>query len=178
VLPPGSKDAVIAATLGGAGYTAQVTGQSESTGVALVEVYEAEAGGARLKNLSARSRTGPGAESLIAGWVVRGGARRLLVRAVGPGLVPFGVTGVLLDPRIELRDDRGVRVAEANDWEEGGAAAVLAAAGEAVGAFPLSPGSRDAALIAHLPAGGYTATVTGGGSVGSGVVLVEVYELP
>jgi len=59
-----------------------------------------------------------------------------------------------------------------------GAAAVLAAAGEAVGAFPLSPGSRDAALIAHLPAGGYTATVTGGGSVGSGVVLVEVYELP
>lgn len=178
VLPPGSKDAVIAATLGGAGYTAQVTGQSESTGVALVEVYEAEAGGARLKNLSARSRTGPGSESLIAGWVVRGGARRLLVRAVGPGLVPFGVTGVLLDPRIELRDDRGVRVAEANDWEEGGAAAVLAAAGEAVGAFPLSPGSRDAALIAHLPAGGYTATVTGGGSVGSGVVLVEVYELP
>jgi alpha-amylase len=178
VLPPGSKDAVIAATLSGAGYTAQVTGQSEGTGVALVEVYDADSGGARLKNLSARSRTGPGTESLIAGWVVRGGARRLLVRAVGPGLVPFGVTDVLIDPRIELRDDRGVRVAEANDWEEGGAAAALAAAGESVGAFPLSPGSRDAALIAHLPAGGYTATVTGGGPVGRGVVLVEVYELP
>lgn len=43
-------------------------------------------------------------------------------------------------------------------------------------AFPLSVGSRDAALLVKLPPGGYTAQVTGADG-GGGVALVEVYEV-
>ncbi|MFO1451989.1 MAG: hypothetical protein U1F61_27745, partial [Opitutaceae bacterium] len=150
-----------------------------TTGIALVEVYDAaETSSSRLTNLSARSRSGPGAERLIAGFVLRGGGGRLLIRAVAPGLVPYGVTGVLQDPRLEVRDATGVLVAESNDWEDGGAAAALGVVGASVGAFPLQPGSRDAALVVHLPAGGYTVTVSGSAGSERGVALVEVYEVP
>ena len=43
------------------------------------------------------------------------------------------------------------------------------------GAFPLPPGSRDAALVSALPAGAYTAPVTGA-DASPGIALVEVYN--
>jgi hypothetical protein len=46
-----------------------------------------------------------------------------------------------------------------------------------VGAFALTPGSRDAALIVTLEPGSYTAQVSGIGNA-TGVAIVEVYELP
>ena len=46
----------------------------------------------------------------------------------------------------------------------------------AVGAFALSSGSADDALVLTLPPGGYTAAVTGLNSQ-TGSALVEIYEV-
>jgi hypothetical protein len=46
-----------------------------------------------------------------------------------------------------------------------------------VGAFALPNASRDAALVATLPAGSYTAQVSGVGGL-TGDAIIEVYELP
>lgn len=53
----------------------------------------------RLINLSVRTSAGTGAQTLIAGFVVGGtDTKQALVRAIGPTLGAFGVTGVLADP--------------------------------------------------------------------------------
>lgn len=144
-------------------------------GAVLVELYDSGGGGSgRLVNLSARHRVGTGADLLIAGFHVAGtGAARLLVRAVGPALTPLGVTGALANPRLEIFDATGTKLAENDDWDAG-----LAPAFAAAGAFALPAASRDAALVLTLTAGrGYTAQVSGVGGT-TGEALIEVYELP
>jgi N-acetylmuramoyl-L-alanine amidase len=169
----GSADAALVRSLEGA-HSVQVTGAGPGGGAVLVEAYDAGSGSVpRLVNLSARNRVGTGADVLIAGLTVGGrGAQRLLVRAVGPGLTAFGVGGVLADPRLELFDARGGRVTENDNWD-----VALAPVFAGLGAFALTPGSRDAAVVVTLPVGGYTAQVSGVAS-GTGEGLVEVYELP
>jgi hypothetical protein len=99
-----------------------------------------------------------------------------LVRAIGPGLTQFGVRGVLADPRLTLFS--GSTVLAANDqWYEAPNAVALAAAAQQVGAFRLRAETADAGLLLTLPAGSYTAQVSGGEGA-SGTALVEVYEVP
>jgi cyclophilin family peptidyl-prolyl cis-trans isomerase len=175
-LPVGSKDAVISRSLSQGGYTAQVKGAGTTTGEALVEVYEAPPVSAtsELVNLSARTQLSSG-QILIAGFNIGpGSARTVLVRAVGPALGAFGVTGVLANPRIELFSG-GTVVGANDDWAGN---TVLADASASVGAFPIADlSSRDSALLATLPSGGYTVQITGVGGA-SGIVLVELYLLP
>ncbi len=125
----------------------------------------------RLVDVAVRSVVG-GPSPLIAGFTIGPGAdQTVLIRAVGPALKGFGVTGTAPDPRLQLFNAAGVKIAENDNFNAGDAATFTA-----VGAFALPAGSRDAALVATLPAGGYTAQatdVTGG----SGVTLVEVYEV-
>jgi hypothetical protein len=158
-------------------YTAQVRGLSNTTGVALVEIYELGTPTRdRLVNLSSRAVVGTGANILIPGLVLSGESpRRLIIRAVGPGLRDFGVGTALDDPTMTVF--RGTTVIAANDdWERQADASRLPPAMAAVGAFPLKPGSRDAALLVDLPPGAYTVQVAGAGGT-SGVALVEVYEV-
>jgi hypothetical protein len=96
----------------------------------------------------------------------------VLIRAIGPGLAPFGVSGLLADPRLELFG--GATKIDENDNWSGGA---LAEAALSVGAFAISPGSRDAALLVTLPPGSYSAQISGVGNT-TGVALVEIYEVP
>jgi hypothetical protein len=173
-----SRDAALVFSPRPGAYTATVTGAEAGSGVALVEVYDAGTGNApRLSNLSARTLVGSGADALFAGFVVNGNVpRRLLVRAVGPTLGAFGVGGVLEDPVLALRP-LGAEgdVARNDDWR---GTAALKAAFASVGAFPLATDtSRDAALVIELPPGAYTAAVSGKAG-GTGVALVEIYELP
>jgi hypothetical protein len=155
----------------------QVAGAGGATGVALMEAYDAGGGtGARLANLSARSAVGTGAGILIAGFVVNDNARTILVRGVGPGLAPFGVTGMLADPELRIFRETQL-VAENNDWGASPNSASLSATAQAVGAFALPSGSRDAVLLVTLPPGAYTAQVSGANGA-TGVALVEVYEVP
>lgn len=166
-----SRDAALLQPLAG-DATVQVSGAVGGT--VLIEGYDAGRGSAvRLVNLSARNRVGTGGDILIAGFFVAGtGNQRVLVRAVGPGLAPFGVAGFLADPKLELFDGTA-RLAENDTWD-----ADLAPTFAAVGAFALPAGSRDAALVAALPAGrSYTVQISGVGGA-TGEALVEVYELP
>jgi hypothetical protein len=182
-LTAGSRDAALYnGSLAPAVYSAQLSGVGGTTGVALAEIYDVTPAllfGAqvpRLINVSARTLSGTGADVLIAGFVISGPAgatKRVLLRAIGPTLTVFGVGGVLADPRLELFNASTVRIQENDNW---GGGAELADTFRAVGAFGLDGASRDAALVVTLPVGAYTAQVTGVG--GTGVALVEVYEVP
>lgn len=168
--PAASRDASLLATVEGP-HTAVVAGPGG--GAVLVEAYDS--GGqpeGRLVNLSARHRAGAGADLLIVGFHLAGnGPARVLLRAAGPGLAALGVPGTLADPRLEVYDDRGARLAENDQWD-----AALAPTFAAAGAFPFPAGSRDAALVATLAAGrGYTVQISG---PGTGEALVEIYALP
>ncbi|MBI5689128.1 MAG: VCBS repeat-containing protein [Verrucomicrobia bacterium] len=176
--PDSSKDAALVFSPGAGAYTARVTGSDGGTGVALVEVYDTGSGNTpKLTNLSARTQVGTGADALIAGFVVNGNVpKKLLLRAVGPTLGAFGVGGTLADPVLEVRPLNSDNIVATNDDWRGTAA--LKAAFASVGAFGFAnDSSQDAAIAIELPPGAYTATVSGKGG-GTGVALVEVYELP
>lgn len=176
-LPVGSLDATLLGELPPGGYTVQIGGARSANDVALMEVYDAGGtGDARLVNVSARSRVAPGAGVLIAGFVIQGSSRTILVRGIGPGLVNYGVEGTLADPRLQVFRDQQV-VAENNDWATAGNATAVASGAAQVAAFPLAAGSRDAALLLTLPPGVYTAQVSGVNSA-TGVALVEIYAVP
>ena len=133
---------------------------------------------ARLVNLATRGAVKTGGSQLIAGFVTAGGSLRLLVRAAGPSLAPFGVAGVLADPQLTLVPaGASTLVGANNDWDAAAQPTLTTALGQA-GAFPFPVGSKDAALVfTTLPsAGGYTATVSGVGGL-TGVGLVEVYDV-
>jgi hypothetical protein len=177
-LPAASRDAALGQSFSPGAYTVQIAGNGGATGVALAEIYDAAPGAmapgaARLINLSARTQVGTDAETLIAGFVIGGAtSKTVLIRAIGPGLAPFGVAGVLADPRVQLY--RGSERIAANDsWRDGGPA--LSTAFETVGAFPIQ--NADAALLITLAPGNYSVQVSGREG-GTGIALVEVYELP
>jgi peroxiredoxin len=186
-LADGSRDAALVTTLPPGGYTIQVSGVGTgpaATGVALVEVYELDATPTTLVNLSCRARVGTGADVLTGGFVIRGTSpRRLLIRGVGPTLGSLGVTGTLADPKLEVIRQGDTTPLTTNDnWSTPVApatatAAELTAAFGSVGAFALTAGSRDAALIVTLPPGTYTAQVSGVNNT-VGIAIVEVYDLP
>jgi hypothetical protein len=127
----------------------------------------------RLINVSARGFTGTGSEELTVGFVVGGtGTESTLVRAVGPTLATFGVTGVLADPQLTLFASNQSVLATNDGW---GGTAALSAAFAQTGAFALPANSLDAALEASLPVGAYTAEAQGA-SGDTGVVLLELYD--
>ena len=170
-LPLGSRDAAFRQGLDG-GFSIQARGTGP--GVVLVEAYDIGIGNTpRLVNVSARNRVGTGDDILIAGFNIEGtGTKQLLIRAVGPGLAGFGVTGTLVDPRLDVFNGAGTRITENDNW-----AASLAPTFGAVGAFGLTVGSRDAALLTTLPPGSYSVQVRGADG-GTGEALVEIYEVP
>jgi cephalosporin-C deacetylase-like acetyl esterase len=162
-------------------YTVQVTspsGQVLSQG-AQVQLSDAETGTptASLSNLSARAFVGTGNDLLIAGFVVSGsGSKRLLLRGIGPALAPYGVSGTLANPQLSLVSQANVELASNDDWNTAPDSVAIRNEGFAAGAFPLPEGGRDAALLVTLPPGAYTALLRGTG-IGTGVGLVEVYDL-
>lgn len=181
-LPETSTDAAVVMDLAPGQYTALVTGAGTESGVALAEVYDAggSAGSTRLVNLATRGRVATGADVLIAGFVITGTEPlTLLLRGVGPGLSAYGVTDPLSDPQIVLYGRlNGATtdqvLATSDNWSSEAGAASTTSVGNQVGAFALTSGSKDAAMVVTLPPGGYTLHTSGVGN-GSGVALVEIY---
>jgi hypothetical protein len=174
-LPTASRDAALLTPLAAGAYTAPVT----ATGITLLEVYDATsaAPGPALVNASTLAPVGTGAGVLIPGFVVGGtGKLRLLLRAIGPSLAGFGVTGALANPTVTLY--RGTQALATNDdWMLAANPGQVMAAAARVGAFPLEMESRDAVLLADLEAGAYTAVVSGVGGT-TGQALFELYAVP
>jgi hypothetical protein len=137
----------------------------------------ADPGRGVLTNVSTLTERGTGPEPVVMGMVLAGSAtgpeRTLLLRAVGPALQTFGVTGWMTDPRFTVFDSAGRQEASNDNW---GGLATLAEAARRVGAFALTlPASLDAALLLPVRPGGYTLHVEGPADAG-GKVLAEVYD--
>jgi sugar lactone lactonase YvrE len=132
----------------------------------------------RLLQVSTRAQIGTGHDILVAGFVIDGtAAKTVLLRAVGPTLASFGVTGALADPKLDLfAAGQSVTPIYSNDNWAGDASLSTAAAGSGAFAFA-GPTSKDAALLVTLAPGTYTARVSGVGNT-TGVALLEIYETP
>jgi hypothetical protein len=180
-LTAGSKDSALVASLDPGAYSIQVSGVGGTTGKAIVEAYDldpADPDKSRLVNLATRALVQAGAGPLISGFVVQGAvAKAVLIRATGPALAGFGVTGTLALPKLTVFDSTSTPIAENTGWESSGISDQIIAASQSVGAFALTRGTADSVVLAVLPPGSYTAQVIGADG-GSGVTLVEVYELP
>jgi len=182
---PTSLDSALVQTLAPGPYTADISGASGDSGAALAEVYDATPAGTfgpstpHLVNVSARAAVGTAGNELVAGFVIGGStSKTVLIRASGPALEQFGVTGTISDPELQLYNlgSAGTTLVASNDdW--GGDPEIIAAAAS-VGAFAWTdPTSADCALLVTLAPGAYTANVVGINGA-SGVALVEVYEVP
>jgi hypothetical protein len=174
-LPPQDDlESAIVATLAPAGYTAIVSGKSNGTGLGLVEIYDLDQeGDSKLANISTRAMVGTGDNVIIGGFILGGadGSPEMIIRAIGPSLAQLGIANSLADPTLELRDGNGMLIAFDDNWKDNPAqAAQIIAAG-------LPPrNDLEAAIAATLPPGAYTAVVGGKGG-GTGVALVEIYNL-
>jgi sugar lactone lactonase YvrE len=178
---PASHDSALVAQLAKGNYSANITGFSGDSGVALAEVYDATPAGTyafgmpRLTNVSARTAAGTGGATLIAGFVIGGStSRSVLIRASGPALNAFGLTGTLPDPYLQLYSASGELLASNYGWAQD---YLIPEAASAVGAFPWPYSSADSAIVITLPPGAYTAQVSSGTGAG-GITLIEVYEVP
>ncbi|MBS0661330.1 MAG: hypothetical protein JSR82_24215 [Verrucomicrobia bacterium] len=126
-------------------------------------------------NLSTRAFVGSGHQKTIAGIVVQNGPALLLVRGIGPTLAQFGVTGVLADPFLTIyTGNTGLYFND--NWSQNSQAERIARVTTALRTFPLPAGSKDAVILADLPAGPYTIHLEGAdGGVGNG--MIEIYVL-
>jgi hypothetical protein len=171
--PTNDLESAIDATLAPGAYTAIVRGKNNTSGVALVEVYDLNQSAlSKLGNISTRAFCGTDGNIIIAGFMLGngGGNDNIIVRGLGPSLAAVGVPNVLANPTLELRDTNGTLLVSNNDWMDNPAqAAIVTAAG-------LAPGNNlESAIAATLPPGAYTALLAGLNN-GTGIGLVEVYD--
>jgi hypothetical protein len=121
---------------------------------------------------------GTGGNILIPGFVIGGtGSEELLVRADGPGLIAFGVSGVLAQPSLAVKNSAGTVIASNMGWGTNSDPTLIASIAAQVGAFALTTGSSDCAAVVNLSPGTYTMQVSGINNT-TGVGLAEVYEVP
>jgi sugar lactone lactonase YvrE len=156
------------------------TGPAQSSPATLTVASTSNPG--RLTNISCRAQAGTGGTIIIAGFTVgptgTSGDQPVLIRGTGPtlGLAPYNVPGVLPDPQLQLYQGNPNETSTLLQTDDGwGGNAPIATAAASVGAFPWASTSLDSAILASLPAGGYTAQIAGA-SGDTGVALVEVYD--
>jgi hypothetical protein len=171
--PSFDVESAILITLDPGKYTAILSGNNGNTGVGLVEVYNTSTGASgELRNVSTRGFVGTGNDVLVAGFIANGGdgSTQVVVRGLGPTLAqpPFSVSGTLADPSVTLVDSNGNVVQTNNDWKNTQPAAI-----QATGLAP--PNDLEAAILAPVAAGNYTAILSGNGG-GTGIGLLEVYK--
>jgi hypothetical protein len=170
-IPPSNDlESGIVRTLEPGVYTAVMRGKGETSGVGLVELYDLDTGAeSKLVNIATRGLVQTGSNVMIAGTIVIGGAassQRVLIRATGPSL---SIAGRLADPTLELIDGNGNAVRANDNWRSEQEAPIRAST--------IPPASElEAAVVATLQPGNYTAVVRGAGG-STGVAVVEVYTL-
>jgi acetyl esterase/lipase len=170
-LRPGSGlESFISLTLSPGSYTAVVRSATGGSGIALFELYDLDSSRSRLTNISTRSNVSSGPDVMIGGFIIGGDQpTQVVLRAIGPSLVPKGIPNALPDPVLELYDADGSLIFANNNWQDSQSQQI-----SATGLAPEDP--RESAILATLSPGSYTAMVHGG-TAGGGVALVEVYNL-
>src|SRR5438477_7972611 len=109
-------------------------------------------------NISTRLRVETGDNVLIGGFIITGTApKNVAVRGIGPSLVGSGISDVLADPILELRDGNGALLFQNDNWQDDPAQASQLIA---LGLAPQHP--NESGIIATLqPGASYTAIVAG-----------------
>jgi len=177
--PSDLRESAMIVSLSPGNYTAIVRGVNNTSGVALVEVYDlTPEANSSLGNISTRSFVQTDHNVMIGGFIVQGTQpKRVIVRAIGPELSQYGVPNTLPDPTLELRGSGGALIASNDNWMTtiigGIITADQVAAIRASGYAPTDV--RESAMIVSLPPGNYTAIVRGKNII-TGVALVEVYD--
>ncbi len=170
--PTNDAEAAVRLTLAPGSYTAVMSGEAGAAGIGLVELYDlSTALDSKLANISTRGFVGTQDDVIIGGFIIGGstGFANVVVRALGPSLDSLGVSGALADPTLELHDSNGAILAANDNWQDTQAVEL-----QATGLAP--PDSREAATLAWLIPGAYTAIVRGNGAQ-TGIGLIEAYCL-
>jgi uncharacterized delta-60 repeat protein len=171
--PTNNFESAIDVTLAPGPYTAILSGNGNTSGGGLIEVFDMDpAAASKLANISTRAFVSTGDDIVIAGVILGngGGSGRIVVRGIGPSLTAFGVPNALANPILELRNEAGTLVSSNNDWQDDSAQRT-----ELIAASLAPSNSLESALVATLPPGRYTALLAGQAN-GTGVGLVEVYD--
>ena len=170
--PSNNLESAILTNLNPGAYTAIVRGVNAGTGIGLVEVYDLDlAAESKLGNISTRAFVQTGDNVMIGGFIVSGpDSGKVIVRAIGPSLVSYGITNPLQNPTLELHDHTGAVIASNDNWMNAPNEQEIINSGRAPG------NSLESAILTTLDAGAYTAIVRGV-NAGTGVALVEVYGL-
>lgn len=169
--PSNDKESAILRTLAPGLYTGVLTGKDNTTGIALVEVYDLDAKvDSVLANISSRGHVDSGDNVMIGGFVAgnESGDAKVLVRGIGPSLAGK-VPGPLDDPILELHDSNGATLETNDDWRDSPNRAAIEATG-----IPPSHDAESAILRVVAPES-YTAVLRG--KTGSGIALVEIYNI-
>ncbi len=183
--PPGCNlESAILITLPAGDYTGIVTGADGGTGVGIVEVFEADTSPlSELSNISTRGFVQSGANVMIGGLIIEGSApKTVLIRARGPSMsgAPFNLTGTLANPLIQLFSGQNV-IAFNDNWRDLQQEEIIATGGDPCQPNPgqavAPPGcDLESAMVLDMPAGGYTAIVSGVGGT-TGIGIVEIFEV-
>ncbi len=178
--PGDPRESAIIADLPPGSYTAIVRGVNNTTGVALVEVYDLRPSlDPILGNISTRSLVQTGDNVMIGGFIIQGPQpKNVIIRAIGPELSQYGVPNPLADPTLELHDGNGALIGRNDNWQTTIIGGIITSNQvQAIQNSGHAPGDpSESAIIANLPPGNYTAIVRGVSNT-TGVALVEVYDL-
>jgi cytochrome c peroxidase len=125
---------------------------------------------AQTVNLSTRLQVGTLDKVGIGGFIITGTApKRVLVRALGPSLVQFGLSTLLVDPTITLNGPAGFAPIVNDNWKSAREAEIRATG--------LAPGNDlESAILTTLAPGAYTAILSGANQ-GTGTGILEIYDL-
>jgi hypothetical protein len=128
---------------------------------------------AQALNISTRMQVQTGENVLIGGFIVTGNAsKNVAIRGVGPSLSQFGIPGVLADPTLELRNAQGGLITQNDNWQDDPAqATLLSNAGLAL------QNPNESGIVALIPPNSSYTAILAGKNGGTGVGLVEVYDL-
>jgi hypothetical protein len=169
--PQNDRESAIVASLQPEAYTAIVRGKNNTTGIALVEIYDLqETSASTLANISTRGFVGTGNNAMIGGIILTGSEpSRVLFRAIGPSLVSAGIQQYLRDPQLELFNEQGTKIRSNNNWRDSQQTEI-----QATGIAPEN--NFESAILTNLAPGNYTAIVTGTNG-GTGIGLIEAYAV-
>ncbi|PYJ88591.1 MAG: hypothetical protein DME70_03705 [Verrucomicrobia bacterium] len=169
--PTDNRESAIIQTLAPGAYSCVLAGKNNTSGIALVEVWDLDSNKSILANISSRGLVDTGDNVMIGGFISgnQSGNTKVLVRGIGPSL-QGKVPNPLADPILELHDSNGNTLETNDDWKDSPNRAQIEATG-------IPPSNQlESAILRTVSPAGYTAILRG--KTGSGIAVVEIYNIP